>query len=307
MSGQTTIRSPVRFSHRGILSGRVASIRLRPGPVNSGIVFNDSIPARTRYASVEDHFVNLSDGTTTIMAVEHLLAACYGLGIDNLQVEVTGGEVPFGDGSALPFIRILRAAGLRVGQVARKTQSLNRPIVVNQDDAFVCALPAPGDMTGFASNPDRVPGHGTTERLQINYFICFPDAELGEQFFGCHPTTANFAETLGCARTFGYRQNGQRLPAWIGRVRRAAPGEELKSSKGEEFKSLKSGAGQRTTDDLILPARPRFADEPVRHKTLDLLGDLCLLGRRLNALIFAYKAGHRLHHQLVRELEDQWT
>jgi UDP-3-O-[3-hydroxymyristoyl] N-acetylglucosamine deacetylase len=293
MSSQTTIRSPVRFSHRGILNGRVASIRLRPGPVNSGIVFNDSIPACVRYAFVEDHFVNLSDGTTTIMAVEHLLAACYGLGIDNLQVEVTGGEVPFGDGSALPFIRILHAAGLKVGQVARKIQSLNRPIVVHQEDAFVCALPAP---------PAPHAACGASAELQINYFICFPEAELGEQFFGCQPTAANFAETLGCARTFGYRQNGQRLPAWLGRVRRAAP---VVRKEGTPLGGMSPLSG--VPDDLILPARPRFADEPVRHKALDLLGDLCLLGRRLNALIFAYKAGHRLHHKLVRELEDQWT
>jgi UDP-3-O-acyl-N-acetylglucosamine deacetylase len=266
MTTQTTIRSPVRFSHRGLLTGRPASIRLRPGPPDSGIVFNDSLPALLRHAFVENHFVNLGNGRDIVMAVEHLLAACYGLGIDNLRVDVTGGEVPFGDGSALPFVRILQAAGLRRQTPAARIQTVRQPIIVHQDDAFICALPVEPGSTGLA----------------LSYFIRFPELEPHEQFFQGMVTPAAFPEDLGAARTFGYRQEGWRLPSWLDRACHI---------KG----------------NLILPARLRCADEPVRHKALDLLGDLCLLGRRLSALIIAHKAGHRLHHELVSELEDQWT
>jgi UDP-3-O-acyl-N-acetylglucosamine deacetylase len=265
---QCTIRSPVRFSHRGMLTGRVTSVRLRPGAPDTGIVFNGSLPALLRHAFVENHFVNLGDGRETVLAVEHLLAACYGLGIDNLQVEVVGGEVPFGDGSALPFTRILQAAGLKRSRATRVTQVLRQPIVVQREDSFICALPVGPDI-------------GTEADLRVEYFVSFPEPCLGEQFCSIRLNPADFPNSIGSARTFWYRSDGQVMPAWLAR----------------------SGS-QR--GNVTLPARPRFADEPVRHKVLDLLGDLCLLGRQLSARIFAYKAGHRLHHDLVGELEDQW-
>lgn len=266
---QTTIRNPVRFSHRGLLTSRMTSIRLRPAPADSGIILNETIPALVANAFVEANRVGLRKGKEVIVGVEHLLAACYGLGIDNLRIEVIGGEVPFGDGSALPFTRLLRAAGRKRFRTARKTQSLLRPVVVYRHDSFVCALPDDAE-----SSPDACPG--------INCFIRFPDPVVGEQFFAGRLGPASFHSELSPARTFGYRQEGQRLPQWLAGV-------------------------THITGDMVLPARPRFANEPVRHKTLDLVGDLALLGRRLRACIFAYKAGHKLHHDFLRELEDQWT
>ena len=263
-SAQCTIRNPVRFSHRALLSGRVTSVRLKPGPANSGIVFNDAIPALRVNAFVEEHLVGLRRGRDSVLGVEHLLAACYGLGIDNLQVEVTGGEVPFGDGSALPFIRILQAAGIRQLKAPCKVQSVFAPVVVSHDDAFICALPA--DPCSLA----------------VNCIIRFPSKAVGEQSFGFSLDADVFARELGPARTFGYWSEGVRLPGWLGRV-------------GE------------IRDGMLVPTRPRFADEPVRHKALDLLGDLSLLGRRLSARLFAFKTGHKLHHDFLKELEDRWT
>jgi len=267
-SYQTTIRNPVRFSHRAMLSGKTTSIRLKPGPADSGIVFNNRIPARLANAFVEEHLVGLRQGKDTVLGVEHLLAACYGLGIDNLQVEVLGGEVPFGDGSALPFVRILQAASLKELKAPCSTQSIVAPIVVAQGDGFVCGLPQPeaGEATG----------------LNVTCLIRFPSREVGEQSLDFSLDRAGFCRDVGPARTFGYWQEGKRLPVWLGRI-------------GE------------LRDGMLLPAKPRFPDEPVRHKTLDLLGDLCLLGRRLNASVFAFKAGHQLHHDFLKELEDRWT
>jgi UDP-3-O-[3-hydroxymyristoyl] N-acetylglucosamine deacetylase len=267
-SCQTTIRSPVRLSHRGLISGKATSVRLKPGLPGTGIVFS-GIPARAANAFVENHQVGLRAGQNSVLGVEHLLAACYGLGIDNLQVEVTGGEVPFGDGSALPFLRILEAAGRRLQTAPRTVQSVFAPVVVSHDDAFICALPGEADAP---------PG----EDLSVNFLIRFPSRSVGEQSLDYSLDPVSFARELGPARTFGYWQEGIRLPGWLGRI-------------GE------------IRDGMLLPVKPRFADEPVRHKALDLLGDLCLLGRRLNARVFAFKTGHKLHHVFLKELEDRWT
>jgi UDP-3-O-[3-hydroxymyristoyl] N-acetylglucosamine deacetylase len=265
---QRTIQRPVRFSHRGLRSGRPAGIRLRPGGAGTGIVFNGTVPARLENAFVEEHAVGLRRNGETVIGVEHLLAACYGLGVDNLQVEVTGGEIPFGDGSARPFIRLLQAAGRRRCRTRRCIQSLQRPVAAWDEDSFICALPGgPADEGGG---------------LEVVCLIRFPDRAIGEQCFSGRITDSGFADELGAARTFGYWRQEQPLPAWLGPVVRAE-------------------------DGMILPARPRFPDEAVRHKVLDVLGDLCLLARRLQARVFAYKSGHALHRELLRQLEVEWT
>jgi UDP-3-O-[3-hydroxymyristoyl] N-acetylglucosamine deacetylase len=274
-SPQCTICNPVRFSHRALLSGKTTSIRLKPGPANSGIVFNGRIPARLANAFVEEHLVGLRQGPDTVLAVEHLLAACYGLGIDNLQVEVIGGEVPFGDGSALPFARILQAAGLKDLKAPCATQSIVAPVIVSHGDGFVCGLPQ--DAYRRRLTADR-----KAECLDINCLIRFPSKAVGEQSLDFNLDADDFVRELGPARTFGPWQEGKRLPDWL-------------SLLGE------------VRDGMLMPVKSRFPDEPVRHKTLDLLGDICLLGRRLNARVIAFKAGHQLHHDFLKELEDRWT
>lgn len=262
---QTTIRNPVRFSHFGFLTGCPTGIRLAPAKPDTGIVFNRTVPARLAHVFMEDHFVGLRRGRKSVLGVEHLLAACYGLGIDNLRVEVTGGEVPFGDGSALPFLRILRAAGIHQLAAPRRVQSLTLPVVVHRDESFICALPA---------EPNA--------RLDINCFIRFPEPAVGEQSYAGAPSGESFCDEVGPARTFGYLTDGRSLPVWLRRTCQVA-------------------------DRMVVPSRPRYPNEPARHKTLDLLGDLALLGRRLQARVFAYKTGHRLHHELLRRLEETWT
>jgi UDP-3-O-[3-hydroxymyristoyl] N-acetylglucosamine deacetylase len=311
-SCQTTIRNPVRFSHRALLSGKTTSVRLKPGPADSGIVFNGRIPARLANAFVEEHLVGLRQGKDTVLCVEHLLAACYGLGIDNLQVEVLGGEVPFGDGSALPFVRILQAAGRKELKVPCVTQSIVAPVVVSRADGFLCALPRDSERAQERKSQERGPEfalrvcapahlrtltptadcnrhsssanrHSTaSSALTVACFIRFPSKTVGEQSFDFSLSADHFARELGPAQTFGFWQEGKRMPGWLSRL-------------GELH------------DGMLLPVKPRFPDEPVRHKTLDLLGDLCLLGRRLNARLVAYKAGHQLHHDFLKELEERWT
>ena len=262
---QTTIRNPVGFSHRGLLGGKTTSVRLRPGPPDSGIVFDGDLPAHSEYAFVERHCVGLRKADTAVIGVEHLLAACWGMGVDNLQIEVNGGEIPFGDGSALPFVRIIRAAGLEQQSAERQVQTINRPVVAWAGDSFVCVLPVEEGGT---------PG--------VNCTLSFPDAAIGEQSFQATLQPELFITEISPARTFGYWPENVPLPSWLTRSTRRVGG-------------------------LVLPASPRFDNEPARHKMLDLTGDLCLLGRRLHARIFAYKSGHQLHHDLLRKLEEEWT
>ena len=262
---QTTIRTPVGFSHRGLRSGRTSGVRLRPGLPDTGIVFNGRIPATAVHAFVEGHAVGLRSADESVFGVEHLLAACYGLGVDNLRVDVSGDEVPFGDGSALPFVRIIRAAGLRAMDRRRRVQTVNRPVAAWAGDSCVVAFPT--DDGGLPN---------------ISCVIDFPDKEVGLQSFRASPEAESFAAEVGPARTFGRWDDDRPLPAWLGR-------------------------SAHTVDGMALPNRPRYPNEQARHKTLDLMGDLCLLGRRLHARVFAYKSGHRLHHEFLRKLEEEWT
>lgn len=250
---QTTICRPAAYTGNGFLTGTRSTIHLLPAPPDTGIVFNHQLPAVISRAALRDHFVTLGQGRNRILAVEHLLAACYGLGIDNLLIQVNGCEIPFGDGSARLFSRLLWTAGIRRCPAPRRQQQA-QPVFIHSGAAFIAALPA--------------------ERLRISYCIRFPDLT---QAFTFRLNPARFYSAIAPARTFA-----------VGAVRH-------------------SGQAVRTIGSLSLPARRRFPDEPVRHKILDLLGDLCLLGRRLQADIFACRAGHKLHHQLVTELEKQWT
>jgi UDP-3-O-acyl-N-acetylglucosamine deacetylase len=288
--GQTTIRSPARFSHRGLATGRTTSVRLRPGPPDSGIQFNGCIPARLEYAFVEQHQVGLRCGNETVIGVEHLLAACYGLGIDNLEVEVTGGEIPFGDGSALPFTRILQAAGRKELGSPRMVQTLVRPVVVWSGDAFVCALPVVRSPLTAHRHPQLpianfqlpISNGDCPIALSIACLVSYPEAAIGEQSCTFAGSPEEFLNGVSAARTFGYWPALKPLPAWLeGSVRRVG--------------------------GMIMPLNPRLPNEQARHKALDLLGDLCLLGRRLRAHVFACKSGHSLHHELIRKLEEEWT
>jgi UDP-3-O-[3-hydroxymyristoyl] N-acetylglucosamine deacetylase len=264
MHFQTTIRRTVRFASRTLYSGRPTGVRFVPAPADMGIVFNQTIPACIDCAYVTNHLVGLRKGRAAVRGVEHILAACYGLGIDNLHVEVNGPELPFGDGSARPFARLLRSAGLRrLGRPVQRAR-LVAPVLAADGRAFICALPRPGRRPGLA----------------IDYFIRFASPEVGNQHWHGFVTRTGFEQDLAAARTFG-RWNGV-IPAWL------APSVQVR-------------------DRFVTPRARRFGNEPVRHKALDLLGDLALLGARLEADVFAFRAGHALHHKLVRALTSGRT
>jgi UDP-3-O-[3-hydroxymyristoyl] N-acetylglucosamine deacetylase len=200
-------------------------------------------------------------GNHRVRMVEHLLAACSGLGVTDLAVETSGAGLPIGDGSAAPYVRCLMRAGLVRYKDGPGSARLKRPVLVRQGARFIAAVPA------------RSPA--------INCLTRF--AEFGPQFCSFAVTSASFLRIVARARTLALTSMP---PAAFGR------------KHGLRFRLKRVGR-------FVCAERWRFRDEPCRHKALDLLGDLALLGRPLEAAVFAYMPGHRLNLAFVRRVEKE--
>lgn len=271
---QQTLRSALTISGVGLHSGEVSEVRLCPAPPDAGRYFvrtdrpgTPEIPAQVKQVSQTVLSTELAQGDATVRTVEHLLAALAGLGIDNLRIEISGPEVPLLDGSALEWVQ----AVIRVGWVAqsalRPQRSLETPVVVQQDDAFAAALPS--------------------SETQFSYGIDFPNTIIGCQWHTAH--LSDFAAEISPARTFGL-----------------ASDVEMLQNRG----LIKGGSLENAlvcTQEGWLNPPLRYTNEPVRHKLLDLIGDLSLLGALPRVHVVAYKASHALHLQLARRLLQSTT
>lgn len=279
MNPQQTIRNPVDLSGRGLFSGQSATLRFRPAAVDEGIVFVRTdrdppirIPARVENVAKRARRTTLVNGSVSIETVEHCLSACAGLGIDNLAVELSGAEVPGVDGSSLPFVEKLLEAGIECQEAERRPLRISQAIRVAEGDTWVVALPGPPDLDAMEVLYDLDYGQDTPIRGQHHRIRVTPDA---------------FQSQIAPARTF------------------------LLKAEAEQFRA--SGLGTHLTYQDILVFGPdgpientlRFPDECVRHKIVDLIGDLALLGRPIIGCIYARKSGHTLNHELVRRLQQQ--
>jgi UDP-3-O-[3-hydroxymyristoyl] N-acetylglucosamine deacetylase len=193
--------------------------------------------------------------------VEHLLAACYGIGVTDLAVETGGARLPIGDGSAEPYVRLLRRAGIVRYKEGPEPARLKRPVRVKEGARFIAAVPARG--------------------LVVNCLTRFP--EFGPQFCSFALTPASFVRNVARARTLARTNESPNT---------------LRTKYGMQF-------GLRRVGRFVCAKRWRFRDEPCRHKVLDLLGDLALLGRPLEATIFAYMPGHRLNLAFALKVEKE--
>lgn len=276
---QKTISRPTSFSGRGLFSGEPATLTFLPAEPGTGIAFvrEQEGRAATILASIENLMKRprrtcLKNGTLFVETIEHCMAALSGLGIDNAVVKVSGGkvgEVPAGDGSSAPFVQIIEEAGVQEQEALVEPLIIRKPEHVAGGDASLAALPGP------------------TDRLEILYeFEAAPP--LGRQVFtftlGSAGAANEFATQVAPARTFVSEQEAHDL-----RLR---------------------GMGRHLTPKDLLVISPtgpidnsfRFADECARHKVLDLIGDLALIGRPLRGRIVAHKSGHELNHLLARRL-----
>jgi UDP-3-O-[3-hydroxymyristoyl] N-acetylglucosamine deacetylase len=266
---QQTIRKQVTFEGIGLHSGRHARIVLSPAGAHSGIVFHADghgalIPGLVG-SVVDSHYATtLGSNGTRIQTVEHLMAAAAGLGIDNLDVTVAGTEIPAADGSAGPFVALLRSAGRESLGIRRQPLVVTRPIRVGNDVRWLQVVPS--------------------DTFRISYTLDSVHPVVGTQAVSCEPTERLFVEELAPARTYGFLKD-------VGMLRKNG------LAKGGSLDNAIVVGKRSVLNEL------RYRDEFVRHKILDLIGDLALLGRPIVGHVVARNAGHALNFELVTAIE----
>ena len=260
---------PVQVEGVGLHSGRPVRVTISPGPPNSGIVFRVSghaerIPAAPESVSNSHYATTIGRNGARIQTVEHLMAAAAGLGIDNLEVEVDGGEIPALDGSAKPFVTLLAAAGRAQQPAARRAIVIPYALRVGDDRRWIEITPGPV--------------------LSITYTLHNDHPAIGRQELSWTPSERGFVEEFASARTYGFLKD-------VGQMRRngLARGGSLENA---------IVLGKRGPINGL-----RYPDEFVRHKILDLIGDLALLSRPVIGHVSAFNAGHALNVQLVLEIQ----
>jgi UDP-3-O-[3-hydroxymyristoyl] N-acetylglucosamine deacetylase len=272
MRQQTTLKTTVSIDGVGLHSGHPVRAHFHPAPPDYGLVFlrrehpDDPIPALLESASSFDLATTLKKGEVSIGTVEHALSAAAGVGLDNCLIEIEGPEVPILDGSALPFVRLFHAAGFERQNALARPLSLSSPVEVVREDRRVVYVPDGANLT-------------------ITYEIDFPHPIVGRQELTFTLKAEEFASRIAPARTFGFAREVEAM-----RARGLARGGSLHNAV--------------VLDDTGIISGPlRFRDEFVRHKVMDLIGDLALLGRPLTGHIHARKAGHALHIEFARALD----
>ncbi len=274
MIGQRTLKNSIRATGVGLHTGRKVLMILRPAPPDTGIVFRRSdLPSAPR---VEAHAQNVGDtmlGTTLVKGearvstVEHLLSAFAGLGIDNAEVEVSAPEVPIMDGSAGPFVFLLQSAGIEEQHCPKRFVRVKKSIRVADGDKWAQFRPFDGFKVNF--------------EIEFNHPLFKRRAQRASMDF----STTSFLKEVSRARTFGFMRDLEML-----RARNLALGGSLDNAIVlDEFRVLNE-------DGL------RYEDEFVKHKILDAIGDLYLLGHSLIGEFSGYKSGHALNNRLLRAL-----
>ncbi len=276
MELQHSIRKPVACDGVGLHSGAPVTMTLRPAPPDHGIVFRvgpDQIQVPVRPESLVNGYYATTIGVggaggVQVQTVEHLLAAVQGVGIDNLLVDIDAAELPAMDGSAAPFVSLLYTAGREAQPVARRPPlRVTQTIRVGDDARWIQISPA--------------------AELRISYTLDLDHPAVGVQVASFGATEQSFVEELASARTYGFLKDLELL-----RQQGLALGGSLDNAVV---------VGQ----ERVLNGELRFQDEFVRHKILDVIGDLALLGRPVLGHVVARNAGHALNHLIVREIAQR--
>jgi UDP-3-O-[3-hydroxymyristoyl] N-acetylglucosamine deacetylase len=271
---EQTFRSAVECSGVGLHSGAPVRLRILPAPPGTGIVFrrtdldNFEIEAISRNVARVSYATSLMKKGVLISTTEHLLSAFIGLGIDNAVVELDNLELPILDGSALPFVELIQKAGIRKQRRPRKYLKILREVEMREGNKFISVYPA--------------------DSYSISYSINFPHPLIGKETLQVELSNGSYLRKIAGARTFGSREDEKAMRN-MGLIRGASKDNCIV-----------------LTRDGIENGPLRFPDEFVRHKVLDLVGDLALLGKPILAKIVADRAGHAMHTALVsRILRDK--
>ena len=274
---QTTIIREARTEGVGLHTGVFGHIRLLPAPADTGIVFrrtdldNFPIEAQGHNVAKVSYATSLMKQGVLLSTTEHLLAAIYSCGIDNIYIDLDSIEVPILDGSAEPFMQMLEHAGVRKLRRRRRYLKVLKPLEV--------AEPDPGNSGQF-----RRIGIYPADEFRVRCYIDFPHPLVGQQEVEMVVSPETFRHLLARARTFCFERD-------------IAPLREMGLIRGGSLENAIV-----LTNDGVMNGPLRFPDEFGRHKALDLIGDLALAGLPLLARVEAHKAGHSLHTQLVSRL-----
>ncbi|MCH7908760.1 MAG: UDP-3-O-[3-hydroxymyristoyl] N-acetylglucosamine deacetylase [Candidatus Hydrogenedentes bacterium] len=273
MDKQHTITESASFSGIGLHTGNLTTVTFRPAKPDSGITFyRVDLPGKPAIPADIDNVIDVSRGTTIgvdgaeVHTVEHVLAAIVGLGVDNLDIDVDGNETPVGDGSSLPYMTALRKAGIVAQDAERHYIEIEEPVFYRQGDVTLSILPA--------------------DELRVTMTIAFDHVAIGTQYISFTVTPEVFEHEIGSARTFCF----------------------LREVKMLQDQGLIRGGNLENAvvvgDESILNDDLRYPDEFVRHKVLDLVGDLFLLGRPIKGHIIAVKSGHAMHANFSRKIKE---
>lgn len=277
MKNQRTIKGPVTIEGVGLQTGAKTTLTLKPSPPSTGINFiRVDLPNKPLvsvgsidFGSLAPGFerrTTLGMGSLQIQTTEHLMAALLGLSIDNIIIEIDGAELPGLDGSARGFVEAIKKSGVAEQDAPRKFLELKEAVWCEGKDNFIAVFP--------------------DEDFRVSYTMSYRSPALGTQFFSAVVNEKSFASEIAPARTFCLEEEALML--------------------------LKMGLGKGANYDNTLvmgqsgPIKNvlRFPDEPVRHKALDLIGDLCLIGMPLKGHVVAIKSGHTLNLELVKKLKQ---
>ena len=270
MHFETTIQRPVSIQGVGLHHGVNVGIRLTPAPAGSGIVFRRSDLNYFPVTATWNHVARVSYATSLmyqgvlISTTEHLLSTLYSFGVDNVGIEIDNLEVPILDGSGKPFVELLREAGIRELKRKRRYLRIRQPVTVVDGRKRISILPA--------------------DTFRLTCEIDFPHP-IGQQRIEMEVTPENYAAQLSPARTFGFEKE-------LGQLR------EMGLIRGASL----DNAVCFTEQGPLNPGGLRFPDECCRHKALDLIGDLALIGRPLLGHVIAERAGHAMHTALVARI-----
>jgi len=281
MIRQRTLRNTIRATGVGLHTGEKVYLTLRPAPVNTGIVFRRvdldpmvEIPARAENVGDTTLSTTLVRGDVRVSTVEHLLSAMAGLGIDNACVELSAAEVPIMDGSAGPFVFLIQSAGIEEQDAPKQFIRIRRPVTVRDGDKTASFLPFNGFKVSFSIEFDHPVFRDRTGHAEVDF------------------SSTSFVKEVSRARTFGFMHEIEYL-----RSRGLAQGGSVDNAiVVDEYRILNE-------DGL------RYEDEFVKHKILDAIGDLYLLGKSLIGEFRAHKSGHALNNALLRALiadADAW-
>jgi len=269
---QYTLERSVKAVGIGLHTGEKVSLKINPSPANTGICFvrcdlspEQVIPARAEYVVNTNFAISIGTKRGSISTIEHLMAALLGAGIDNALVEIDGPEVPAMDGSAAPFFSLLQKAGLKSQAEPRRYIEILEPVAVSRGDKSLVVEPC--------------------KNFRVSFKIEFEHPLIAKQSFSGKITPQTFERHISRARTFGFLKELEFL-----KKNGLARGGSLENAIVLDETSIFNDGGLR------------FSDEFVRHKVLDLIGDLYLLGAPILGKVKAVKSGHALHYLLIQKL-----